>query len=189
MKYQNNIREEELKNRIASVFFNKYDCTEIIKDIDFSVKIKHPKNNIDFQDEYLLWAEAKKHRDEIPDMLAQLILTIGKARIFNTYLPPPFIGCFDCEKIAFIEYSDIQHIFYQNDFNWKVTPSNTETKEFKQLTKQIRNIIDNNRAYVFYFSKDENDLRSFISENFVVGKIDTSKIRIDKNNFINVYNK
>ncbi|MDR1551951.1 MAG: hypothetical protein LBS69_00610, partial [Prevotellaceae bacterium] len=35
----------------------------------------------------------------------------------------------------------------------------------------------------------EKDLKRFIRENFVVGKSDTTKIQIDKNNFIIIYNK
>ena len=37
MKYPN-IREEELKNKVVQDFFGKFDCTEIIRDIDFAVK-------------------------------------------------------------------------------------------------------------------------------------------------------
>jgi hypothetical protein len=33
-------------------------------------------------------------------MFVQLILTIGKARTFNRYNPPPFLCAFDYEKIA-----------------------------------------------------------------------------------------
>ena len=36
MKYPN-IREEALKNKVAQDYFGKYDCTEIIRDIDFAV--------------------------------------------------------------------------------------------------------------------------------------------------------
>ena len=36
MKYQN-IREEELKNRIAQDYFELYDCATIIGNIDFCV--------------------------------------------------------------------------------------------------------------------------------------------------------
>ena len=50
MKYAN-IREEELKNRIAQDFFDQFDCTEIIKDIDFqndclAYTLFHNSNNI-----------------------------------------------------------------------------------------------------------------------------------------------
>ena len=60
----------------------------------------------------LLWAEAK--RDVTADIykpLVQLILTIGKARTFETYLPPPFLAAFDAEKIAFIPYKEILPFF------------------------------------------------------------------------------
>lgn len=119
-----NIREEELKNRVATDFFGKFDCDKIVGFIDFAVKIKRPKNDIDFNDEYLLWAEAKQKPTDVYAMLTQLVLTIGKARTFDEIMPPPFLGCYDNEKIAFVPYSEIQHIFYQNDFNWKVTSSN-----------------------------------------------------------------
>jgi len=102
------------------------------------------------------------------------------------------LGCYDSEKIAFIPYSEIQDIFYQNDFNWKVTPSNTETKEFKQVYAQIKKIVENSvpwETYLFYFEKDEKELRKFIKDNFIVGKTETTKIRIDKNNFITIYTK
>jgi len=190
MKY-NNIREEELKNKIAQDFFDKFDCTEIIKDIDFSVKVNKEINSL-VDSEYLLWAEAKAVPTDILIMLTQLVLTIGKARTFDKILPPPFLGCFDCKKIAFAPYSEIQDIFYQNDFNWKVTPSDYETKEFKQIYTQIKKIIDNEipwETYLFDFERDEKDLKRFIRENFVAGKSENTKIKIDKNNFIIIYNK
>jgi len=141
MKYPN-IREEELKNRVAQDFFAHFDATGIINDIDFSVKLKRPANTINFNDEYLLWAEAKAAPTDILIMLTQLVLTIGKARIFDKILPPPFLGCFDGEKIAFVPYADVQEIFYLNDFNWKVAPSNHETREFKQVKTHIERIVD-----------------------------------------------
>jgi hypothetical protein len=144
MKYKN-IREEELKNKVAQDFFPQFDCTEIIKNIDFSVRIK---GNPLFHDEYLLWAEAKASETDIIAMLTQLVLTIGKARTFYKILPPPFLGCFDCEKIVFIPYFEVQEIFYQSDFDWKITPSNRETKGFEQVYKQI-NKINNEKIYIF----------------------------------------
>ena len=187
-----NILEEEIKNAVAAEYFQKYDCTKILGKIDFAVKTKRPKNAIDFNNQYLLWAEAKQRPADIAAMLAQLVLTIGKARTFDEILPPPFLGAFDSEKIAFVPYSEIQDIFYQNDFNWNVAPSNRETKEFKQVYSQIEKIINNDipwETYLFYFAKDDNELRRFIRENFVVGKSDIATIKIDKNNFITIYNK
>ena len=34
MKYSTVINEETLKNKVAQDFFNQFDCTEIIKNID-----------------------------------------------------------------------------------------------------------------------------------------------------------
>ncbi|GBU24482.1 hypothetical protein R83H12_01113 [Fibrobacteria bacterium R8-3-H12] len=188
MRYPSNIREEELKNRVADDFFGKYGCNDIIKNIDFAVRAGlKPAPTA----QYLLWAEAKKNSTDIIAMLAQLVLTIGKARTFNEVLPPKFLGCFDCEKIAFIPYADIQDVFHQNDFNWNVAPSNHNTREFKQIYKQIDKIINNgdeHKTYCFNFERDEKSLKLFILKNFMLGG-EISKIRIDKNNFISVYAK
>jgi len=43
MRYQN-IREEELKNRVATDFFGVFDCDSILNNIDFSVKKKIDRN-------------------------------------------------------------------------------------------------------------------------------------------------
>ncbi|MDR0667518.1 MAG: hypothetical protein LBF90_02735, partial [Prevotellaceae bacterium] len=187
-----NSLEEETKNTLAADYFSAYDCTRILGKIDFAVRLKRPRNADDFHDEYLLWAEAKSKPADLVAMLAQLVLTIGKARTFDEILPPPFLGCFDSEKIAFVPYSDIQDIFYQNDFNWNVAPSNPDTKEFKQVSSQIRAIIEadsSQQPCLFYFERDEKELRRFISDNFIVGKGVTTKTKIDKNNFITIYNK
>ena len=194
MKYSD-ILEEEIKNKVTHDFFQKFDCTKILGKIDFAVKVKRPAKAVDFHSEYLLWAEAKQKPTDILVMLTQLVLTIGKARTFDEILPPPFLGCYDNEKIAFIPYSEIQHIFYQNDFNWKVTSSNTETKEFRLIYEQIKKIVDTGipwETYLFDFEKDEKELKRFIHENFIVNKGINPlavKIRIDKNNFIIIYNK
>ena len=175
MKYRN-IREEELKNKIAHDFFGNFDCTEIIKDIDFAVKAAPATDYRLSTAGYLLWAEAKKDSDDVISMLTQLVLTIGKARTFDNILPPPFLGCFDCEKIAFVPYSDVQDIFYLNDFNWKVAPSDKKTREFQLVSAKIEEIINNIpwETYVFYFEKDEKELKRFIRDNFVIGKTDYS---------------
>jgi len=187
MKYSK-VREESLKAKVAQDFFNKFNCTEIIKDIDFAV---FASNSSGGEGRALLWAEAKQKRSNIFEMLTQLVLTIGKARTFNDLLPPPFLGCFDCEKIAFIPYSEIQDIFYQTDFNWKVPPSEKNSREFKLVYNQIEKILDNTpwKTFVFDFVKDEKELKKFIKDNFIFGKTETSKIQIDKNNFITIYTK
>ncbi|MCL1893668.1 MAG: hypothetical protein FWG02_05470 [Holophagaceae bacterium] len=175
IKYTDCPNEESLKNKVARDFFKRFDCTDVLDKIDFTVKTG---------ENYLLWGEAKASPTDIHAMLAQLVLTIGKARTFDKYLPPKFLACFDSEKIAFVQYNEIQHIFYQSDFNWKVTPSNHKTPEFKLVYEQIKNII----GIVFDFHKDANELGDYIKSNFGVNT-ETTKISIDKNNFISIYSK
>ena len=187
-----NIREEEMKNKIARDYFANFDCTKILGDVDFCVTLPLQdglKQESLFEAESLLWAEAKKgNKNDIYESFVQLILTIGKARTFDKHIPPLFLGAFDAEKIAFIPYNDIHDIFYQNDFNWNVTPSNHETKEFKQVYKKVTKTIEKESS-LFAFNEDDQELRDFIKTNFVIGKINFSKIRIDKNNFTLIYLK
>ena len=181
MKYKN-IREEELKNKVGADWFKQFDTTEIIGNIDFTV---FPKQDNLFGRTPLLWAEAKTGNFDISSMFVQLILTIGKARTFDKTLPPAFLGAFDFKKIAFVPYINVQDIFYLNDFNWNVTPSNHETKEFKLIKERIEAILKRN-TYVYDFVKDDKDLLTFIKNN--VAKATTvSKLKIDKNNFIPIY--
>ncbi|HQG68327.1 MAG TPA: hypothetical protein PLW20_06990, partial [Paludibacteraceae bacterium] len=186
MKYRN-IREEELKNKVAQDYFWLYDCSKIIGNVDFCVSM-HKASKEATEQESLLWAEAKKNSSDIYKSVVQLVLTIGKARTFDKYLPPPMLGAFDSEKIAFIPYNEIHDVFYQNDFNWNVTPSDYSTKEFQLIYEKVKNIIDQN-LLLFYFEKDDKDLKKFIKENFIPGHFGFTKIKIDKNNFMVIYNK
>jgi hypothetical protein len=157
MKYKN-IREEELKNKVGADWFAAFDTTEILGNIDFTV---FPKQDNIFGRTPLLWAEAKTGNFDIPTMFVQLILTIGKARTFDKTMPPAFLGAFDFKKIAFVPYINISDIFYMNDFNWNVTPSNHETKEFLLIKERIESILNNN-TYVYEYEKDEKELQTTI---------------------------
>ena len=181
MKYSK-IREESLKSKVSADWFKQFDTTEILGNIDFTV---FPKQDNLFGRTPLLWAEAKIGNDDILSMFVQLILTIGKARTFDKTFPPPYLGVFDFKKIAFIPYINIQDIFYQNDFNWNVTPSNRETKEFKLIKVRIENILNQNTD-IYDYIKDEKELRHFIKDN-LTSVTSSSKIKIDKNNFIPIY--
>ena len=181
MKY-NKIREEELKNKVGADWFKQFDTTEILGNIDFTV----------FPQQYdlngrmpLLWAEAKTGDFDVITMFVQLILTIGKARTFDKTMPPAFLGAFDFKKIAFVPYINVQDIFYLNDFNWNVTPSNHETKEFQLIKQRIEATLKQN-TYVYDYEKDEKELQAFIKNN-VAKATTTSKLKIDKNNFIPIY--
>ena len=182
MKYKN-IREEELKNKVGSDFFADFDTTPIVGNIDFCVLPK--QQGLFWHATPLLRAEAKTGDYDVPTMFVQLILTIGKARTFDKMLAPAYLGAFDGMKIAFIEYLAIQDIFYENDFNWNVTPSNHETREFKVVLERVKGILDKNTT-IFDYEKDEKKLRDFIKLNIWQAK-SSSKIKINKNNFIPIY--
>lgn len=181
MKYKN-IREEELKNKVGVDWFKQFDTTEILGNIDFTV---FPKKEDLFGRTPLLWAEAKTGNFDVPTMFVQLILTIGKARTFDKTLPPAFLGAFDFNKIAFVPYINISDIFYLNDFNWNVTPSNHETKEFQLIKQRVEHALKEN-TYVYDYEKDEKELHAFIKNN-VAKATSANKLKIDKNNFIPIY--
>ena len=181
MRYSN-IREEELKNKVGADWFKHFDTTEITGNIDFTV---FPRQNNLFGRTPLLWAEAKTGNFEVTTMFVQLVLTIGKARTFDKTLPPAFLGTFDFKKIAFVPFLSVQDIFYMNDFNWNVAPSNHETKEFKLVKERIEAALKQN-TYVYDYQKDEKDLKTFIANN-IAKSTESIKIKIDKNNFIPIY--
>ena len=180
--YYKNIREEELKNKVGEDWFKNFDTTEIIGNIDFSV---FPSQGDLFGRIPLLWAEAKTGNYDTTTMFVQLILTIGKSRTFDKTLPPAFLGAFDFQKIAFVPYISIQDIFYLNDFNWNVTPSNHETKEFQLIKERIEKTLKQN-AHIYDYEKDAKELKFFIDRN-IANSTHTAKIKIDKNNFIPIY--
>ena len=189
MNYDN-LQEEELKLRIAEAFFSQFDCSSRIGKIDFCVTQPLARHNATKTETApivsLLWAEAK--RGTVADIykpLVQLILTIGKARTFDTYLPPPFLAAFDAEKIAFLPYREILPFLALNDFNWNVTPSDDKTREFGLLYGAVRDVLDRT-AYVFRYDAHEKELQEFIR----VHLTDSSElIQINKNNFVSIYQR
>lgn len=197
MAYANTLREEELKNKVAADFFKDYDGTKIIGNVDFCIakitdksggrqKTLFTENEIT---QSLLWAEAKRgNRQNIYESFVQLIMTIGKARTFEEYLPPVFLGAFDAEKIAFIQYNAVSAVFSQNDFDWTVTSSDHGTKEFIQLYNLVKEELEK-KSQLFYYDKDEKELKKFIKANFVLGRQGVSNIAVTKNNFVTVYFK
>ena len=188
MAYDLNIREEEIKNRLRKDFFHEYNAEEVLGDIDFAVAVPVDGPQL-FEPEYLLWAEAKKsNHHDIYESIVQLILTIGKARTFDKHLPPAFLGAFDAEKIAFISYNAVLDIFFMNDFNWNVTPSDHTTKEFKLVMSTVKDTLEK-EMFLFRLGKDDKEIRLFIKRNFIVGKSKVSKIRINKTNFTAIFQK
>ena len=176
------ILEEELKNKVANDWFRAFDATVIEGKIDFALYPKHPHG----EPRPLLWAEAKTGNYPLPDMLAQLVLTIGKARTFDHVLPPPFLGALDGQKIAFLPYEPIAHIFHQSDFNWNVAPSDHSSREFVLVRQQINDLLDTQAISVFDYDLDAAALKAFIHGSLSQGTGE-ARIRIDKNNFYPIY--
>jgi hypothetical protein len=185
-----NIREEELKNKIAQDYFEGFDCSKIIGNLDFCVSVPNPHWQRDafLEFESFFWAEAKSGKIELAKAVVQLILTLGKARTFDKHLPPMYLGAFNTQKITFIEYTNVHNLFYQTDFNWNVTPSQHDTKEFKQIYHIIKQKFEQ-QALEFHFEQDKVELKQFIQAKLITRKAVRSKIQIDKNNFVNIYNK
>ncbi|WP_270969723.1 hypothetical protein [Campylobacter upsaliensis] len=203
--YPINLPEEELKSKVAADFFSpnpqsenikldkeqrsllKYlDSTQILGRIDFCISYNAKTL---FQPINFLWAEAKKgNKADIIESFIQLILTIGKEKTYENNLPPIFLGALDCEKIAFIPYHELDSIFTQNDFNWNVTPSNHDTKEFKTLHALAKELLESKKLQ-FNFKNDTKELQNFIHLNFTLNNENITKIPITKNNFTTIYQK
>ena len=186
--FYGNILEEELKNKVAADWFAAYDSTQIIGKIDFAVAVPTQGPQL-FETEYLLWAEAKQGASHnIIESFIQLILTIGKAHTYEAKLPPAFLGAFDAEKIAFVPYHEVMDVFTQNDFNWNVTPSDHQSKEFQQLLGLLSTLMKK-QLVLFRYATDEKELRQFIKQNFRMGLDGVKQIQVTINNFTHIYRK
>ena len=185
MRYSNTLLEEELKNRVGEDFFADFNHSTIKGRVDFCIADK--QTFFGEPTEYL-WAEAKRGKANLDHALVQLILTIGRAQLHTKQSPPRYLGAFDATRIYFIPFHKLHDIFWMNDFNWSVTPSDHSTKEFSLVAERVQGIIKEENL-TFDFVKDEKELRKFIKKNFVVGKEKTTKIPITKTNFITIYSK
>ena len=185
MRYSHTLLEEELKNRVGEDFFADFNHSTIKGRVDFCIADKQT-----FMGEPIeyLWAEAKRGKANLDHALVQLILTIGRAQLHTKQSPPPYLGAFDATRIYFIPFHKLHDIFWMNDFNWSVTPSDHSTKEFSLVAERVQGIIEEENL-TFDFVKDVKELRKFIKKNFVVGKEKTTKIPITKTNFITIYSK
>ncbi len=195
-KYDLDIREESIKLKVAKDWFSGYDTTQIKGNIDFSVCVPTEPGQLELFDlDFFLWAEAKKgNKEEIDDSLVQLIITIMKARTYNDYLPPLYIGAFDAEKIAFIPYDDKlqRQVIYdqvlENKIDWtKITPSDHGSEEFALVKKKANEVLSGKMVYDF--TKDEKELRRFIKSNFIAAKTGTNKINITLNRMTSIFNR
>ena len=183
MRYQG-IREEELKNKVAADWFKAFDTTVVESNIDFALYPKAARRAGERRP--LLWAEAKTGNYPTTAMLAQLILTIGKARTFDRILPTPLLGAFGGQKIVFLSYSHIEPIFHLNDFNWKVASSDHTSREFTIVEQHLEVLLDTQGLQVYDFEADAQALRAFIKDSLTRASSD-ARILIDKNNFYPIY--
>ncbi len=175
--YPTDILEEELKNKIANDWFAKYDTTKIIGKVDFCVCVGELN---------LIWGEAKRGTShDIYESFVQLLLTIGKEKTFDDYMPATFLCAFDAEKIAFIEYHKVMDIFVMNDFDWRVTPSDHSSVEFQVLQSRVQKVLEE-EYLLYYYDKNAEELKNFISQ---LQDVEPQKFQIDKNNFKHIYNK
>ena len=177
------VRESEVKNRLKKDYFDAFDWTRVIGDIDLAV-CSQPA--IGEQPVTYLWAETKKGSADSYESLIQLILTIGKARTFEKELPPFFLAAADAQKIAFVEYNKVMHIFSKTDFNWNVTPSDHSSKEFKELFSLLHDELEKD-VVIFKYAYDSDTLRKWIKKNFKEGRVSAARIPVNKNNFTFVY--
>ena len=188
MGYPQQLREEEVKNKVAADVFGAYDCTRIFGAVDFCVSVKADGPTL-WETESLLWAEAKAGvRADLAPLFAQLILTIGKEKTHERHSPPPFLGAFDCEKIAFLPYHAVVDFFAVNDFDWTVAPSDPGTREFGLLLERVRPLLAS-QGLVFRFGEARGELASFVRKNFVAGRDGTARLPVTRNNFVFVYNR
>ncbi|ECR2419348.1 hypothetical protein AJM72_03980 [Campylobacter jejuni] len=172
------LSEEPLKSKIKDLYFSKFNY--VGAKIDFCIT-----QNLGLLGEInLLWAEAKQGKSELKKSFVQLVLTIGKYK-FYTEQTPNLLCAFDGEKIAFLPFACLQEIFYQSDIDFSVTPSNHTSEQFLKLLKELDSIL--NTAQIFYYEKNDEELKTFIKENLTSENI--SKIKIDKNNFVSIYHK
>ncbi|MBR1836921.1 MAG: hypothetical protein IJ783_06495, partial [Kiritimatiellae bacterium] len=187
MPYDPKLREEEIKNKVAVDVFGAFDCTRIFGAVDFCVSVKTAGPTL-WETESLLWAEAKAGiRPDLAPLFAQLVLTVGKERTHEKHSPPPFLGAFDSEKIAFLPFHAVIDLFSANDFDWTVAPSDPSTREFRLLLDRVRPLLASG-AFVFRFDEAE-ELAAFVRKNFVVGREGAARLPVTRNNFVFVYNR
>jgi hypothetical protein len=176
-------KEETLKTHVFRDYFDKaqFDYNPNIGNIDFII------TGAGLFKAHYWWAEAKKGEADEVSMLTQLVLTCKKTYDSGEYLPPPFIGCFDGVKIAFLPFHDILPIFAESDVNWNTTPSNYFSDDFIKIRKKVVKLIAKNMM-IFDFDEDAAEIKRFIKTNFIPGMAG-EKSPITKNNFPHIYKR
>jgi hypothetical protein len=191
-------KEETLKSLVHDDYFPKFGYEPNIDNIDFVITDKKARDDL-FSDgpgssHHYLWAEAKKGTHDIFDMFTQLILTCKKTYGKGEHLAPPWLGCFDEARIAFVSFHDMLPIFNETDFNWNITPSNHETPDFQKAREKVKDLIGAKLA-IYNFGADDREIKEFIKTHFAKGAegaygASTSiKSPITKDNFVQIFIK
>ncbi|WP_187923900.1 hypothetical protein [Helicobacter pylori] len=177
-----NLNEEPLKSQIKAEFFKDKKFLYSGDKIDFMLSYKHSNATLP-----ILWGEAKRGDfDDLDKAFTQLLLTIGKHRLY-THHTPPYLCAFNAFKMEFIAFDDtITSFFYKSDIDFSITPSNHNTEGFKHLLNELTPLLEK-EALIFDYETQNKELKAFIKDNLLYSK--RSKIPVDKNNFVHVYFK
>jgi hypothetical protein len=185
-------KEETLKGHVSDDYFSKFGYEPNIDNIDFVItgkKIRDPLfGEGPGSSVHYLWAEAKKGTSDVFDMFTQLILTCKKTYEKAEHLAPPWLGCFDEARIAFVSFHDMLPIFIETDFNWNTMPSNHEAADFQKAREKVKNLIGAKIA-LYHFETDDEDIKDFIKTHFVIGGAVSIKAPITKDNFVQIFIK
>ncbi|GAA9862210.1 hypothetical protein VN0635_06170 [Helicobacter pylori] len=177
------LNEETLKIQIKAEFFKDKKFLYSGYKIDFMLSYKHPNATLP-----ILWGEAKKGNfDDLDKAFTQLLLTIGKHKLY-THHTPPYLCAFDAFRMEFIAFDDtITSFFHQSDINFSITPSNHNTEGFKHALDMFKAKCKSHK-FVFDFKNQSWECKEFIENNLNSSHL-PNKIQIDKNNFFTIYQK
>ncbi|GAA7174243.1 hypothetical protein HpCK101_23210 [Helicobacter pylori] len=177
------LNEESLKYQIKAEFFKDKKFLYSGDKIDFILSYKHPNAILP-----ILWGEAKRGNfDDLDKAFTQLLLTIGKHRLYNHHTPP-YLCAFDAFRMEFIAFDDtITSFFYESGINFSITPSNHNTEGFKHALNAFKDKCKSHK-FVFNFKTQSQECKEFI-ENHLNSSHLLNKIQIDKNNFFTIYQK
>ncbi|GAA8758792.1 hypothetical protein BTM115_14710 [Helicobacter pylori] len=177
------LNEEPLKSQIKAEFFKDKKFLYSGDKIDFMLSYKHPNAILP-----ILWGEAKRGDfDDLDKAFTQLLLTIGKHRLY-THHTPPYLCAFDAFRMEFIAFDDtITNFFYESGIDFSITPSNHNTEGFKHALDQFKAKCKSHK-FVFDFKTQSQECKEFIENNLNSSHL-LNKIQIDKNNFFTIYQK
>ncbi|GAA8795547.1 hypothetical protein VN1311_15220 [Helicobacter pylori] len=178
-----NLNEEPLKSQIKAEFFKDKKFLYSGDKIDFMLSYKHSNATLP-----ILWGEAKRGDfDDLDKAFTQLLLTIGKHRLY-THHTPPYLCAFNAFRMEFIAFDDtITSFFYKSDIDFSITPSNHNTESFKHALDAFKAMCKPHKS-VFDFKTQSQECKEFIENNLNSSHL-LNKIQIDKNNFFTIYQK